>query len=190
MKRSLIATVILSGAFVALSGSVQAENAPVIGKKGTTPYVTHFIFSPVQSLEIPGVGTAHLLEAVGTTQNLKGEPMLDKMAARCTALNVRNGRQEIYRRCLRADRQGRRCDLPTFDTRDLDNSQPDMKCGTHIITGGSGKYTGITGREPFACHDMPKLAGTGGYFAMDIPHNTTWEIKSTAAAKRSSDKAE
>ena len=65
----------------------------------------------------------------------------------------------------------------TFDTRDLDASQPDMKCGTHIITGGSGKYAGITGREPFACNDMPKLAGTGGYFAMDIPHNTTWEIK-------------
>jgi hypothetical protein len=37
---------------------------------------------------------------------------------------------------------------------------------------------------------MPKLAGTGGYFAMDIPHNTTWEIKSSASAKRSSDKAE
>ena len=24
---------------------------------------------------------------------------------------------------------------------------------------------------------MPALAGTGGYSAMDIPHNTTWEIK-------------
>jgi hypothetical protein len=28
----------------------------------------------------------------------------------------------------------------TFDTRDLDKSQPDMNCGTHIITGGTGKY--------------------------------------------------
>jgi hypothetical protein len=24
---------------------------------------------------------------------------------------------------------------------------------------------------------MPTLAGPGGYTAMDIPHNTTWEIK-------------
>ncbi len=46
MQRSLIATVILSGAFVALSGSAQAEDAHVIGKKGTTPYVTHFICRP------------------------------------------------------------------------------------------------------------------------------------------------
>ena len=82
MHRSLIATVILSGAFVALSGSIQAEDAHVIGKKGTTPYVTHFIFRPLQSPEIRGVGTAHLLEAVETIQNLKGEPMFDKMAAR------------------------------------------------------------------------------------------------------------
>jgi hypothetical protein len=52
-----------------------------------------------------------------------------------------------------------------------------MNCGTHIITGGTGKYKGITGSEPFACINMPALAGPGGYFAMDIPHNTTWEIK-------------
>jgi len=24
---------------------------------------------------------------------------------------------------------------------------------------------------------MPNLTGAGGYTAMDIPHNTTWEIK-------------
>jgi len=24
---------------------------------------------------------------------------------------------------------------------------------------------------------MPALAGAGGYTAMDIPHNTSWEIK-------------
>ena len=59
-----------------------------IEKKGTTPYVTHFIFRPLMSLEIPGLGTATALEAVGTTQNMKGEKMLDKMSAQCTALNV------------------------------------------------------------------------------------------------------
>ena len=150
--RSLIATVILSGALVALSGSVQAENAPLMGKKGTSPYVTHFIFRPVQSLEIKGVGTATLLEAVGTTQNLKGEPMLDKMAARCTALNVDSGdKKYIDGACALTDKNGDVI-FSTFDTRDIDKSQPEINCGTHIITGGSGKYTGITGREPFACN--------------------------------------
>ena len=182
MQKSLIATAILSGALGVFSGFVQAENAPVLGKKGTSPYVTHFIFRPVQSLEIQGVGTAHLLEAVGTTQNLKGEPMLDKMAARCTALNVESGdKKYIDGACALTDKDGDVI-FSTFDTRDVDASQPDFKCGTHIITGGSGKYAGITGREPCACNDMPKLAGAGGYFAMDIPHNTTWEIKSKSSA--------
>ena len=54
----------------------------------TAPYVTHFIFRPLQSIDILELGTATVLEAVGTTENLKGEKMLDTMAARCTALSV------------------------------------------------------------------------------------------------------
>ena len=146
-------------------------------KKGTTPYVTHFIFRPVQSLEVPGLGAATLLEALGTTQNMKGEKMFDKMSARCTALSVDSGpKKYIDGACVLADADGDKI-FSTFDTRDVDKSQPTMNCGTHVITGGTGKYKGITGSEPFACNGMPALAGAGGYTAMDIPHNTTWEIK-------------
>ena len=151
--------------------------ADPIGQKGTTPYVTHFIFRPLMSIDIPGLGTATPLEAVGTTQNLKGEKMLDKMSARCAALSVSSGEKKyIDGACVLTDSDGDKV-FSTFDTRDLDASQPKMNCGTHVITGGTGKYTGITGREPFACNPMPALAGSGDYTAMDIPHNTTWEIK-------------
>ena len=53
------------------------------------------------------------------------------------------------------------------------------RCWQRQMSGfpGPGKYAGITGSEPFACNAMPALAGAGGYTAMDIPHNTTWEIK-------------
>ena len=78
--------------------------------------------------------------------------------------------------CVLADADGDKI-FSTFDTRDVDKSQPELDCGTHIITGGTGKYSGITGSEPFDCVTMPNLAGAGGYTAMDIPHNTTWEIK-------------
>ena len=182
MIRSFISTAILSSALLAsIPGMVQAEE---IEKKGTAPYVTHFIFRPVESLDVKGVGTVNLLEAVGTTQNTKGEPMLDKMAARCNALQVESGEKKyIDGACALTDKDGDVI-FSTFDTREVDQSQPQMNCGTHIITGGSGKYAGITGREPFACNDMPKLAGTGGYFSMDIPHNTTWEIKPRASARK------
>jgi hypothetical protein len=146
-------------------------------KKGTTPYVTHFIFRPLESIDISGLGKATLLEAVGTTQNMKGEKTFDKMSARCTALSVDSGpKKYIDGACVLADSDGDKI-FSTFDTRDLDKSQPAMNCGTHVITGGTGKYAGITGSEPFACNSLPALAGSGGYTSMDIPHNTSWEIK-------------
>jgi len=37
-----------------------------------------------------------------------------------------------------------------------------MACGTHVITGDTGKYKGISGSEPFACNSLPALAGEGG----------------------------
>jgi hypothetical protein len=160
-----------------MSVGLGAALADPTEKKGTTPYVTHFIFRPVQSMEVPGLGAATLLEALGTTQNMKGEKMFDKMSARCTALSVDSGpKKYIDGACVLADADGDKI-FSTFDTRDVDKSQPAMNCGTHVITGGTGKYAGITGSEPFACNAMPALAGAGGYTAMDIPHNTTWEIK-------------
>jgi hypothetical protein len=172
---TLVKTTLLSGVLVAFAPAIIL--ADPIEKKGTTPCVTHFIFRPLQSLEVSGLGTATLLEAVGTTQNMKGEKMLDKMSARCTALSVDSGpKKYIDGACVLADADGDKI-FSTFDTRDVDKSQPDMSCGTHIITGGTGKYAEITGSEPFACNAMPALAGTGNYTAMDIPHNTTWEIR-------------
>ena len=81
------------------------------------------------------------------------------------------GKKYIDGACVLADKDGDKI-FSTFDTRDVDKSQADMSCGTHIITGGTGKYAGITGSEPFACDPMPALAGEGGYTAMDIPHKT------------------
>ncbi len=168
---------LLSGMLVTLTpGSVlgATEEMP---KKGTTPYVTHFVFRPLMTIDIPGLGTATPLEAVGTTQNMKGEKTFDKMSAHCTALSVAAGdKKYIDGACVLADSDGDKI-FSTFDTRDHDASQAKMDCGTHIITGGTGKYAGISGSEPFSCISMPKLAGPGDYTAMDIPHNTTWEIK-------------
>ena len=161
------------GLLIAIGPAQSAEMA----KKGVTPYVTHFIFRPLQSVALEGLGNVTVLEATGTTENLKGEKMLDKMSARCEALSVNSGAKNyIDGACVLADADGDMI-FSTFDTRDHDKSQPDMKCGTHIITGGTGKYNGITGSEPFDCNALPALAGSGGYTSMDIPHNTSWEIK-------------
>ena len=87
------------------------------------------------ALDIPGLCTATNLEAVGTTQNMNGEKMLDKMSARCAALSVASGEKKyIDGACvLMTDSDGDQI-FSTFDTRDLDKSQPKMDCGTHAIT--------------------------------------------------------
>ena len=154
MQRSLIATVILSGALVALSGSVQAEAA--MSEQERYDPLRHAFHLPTRAEPGDSGGRhCHLLEAVGTTQNLKGEPMLDKMAARCTALNVELGdKKYIDGACALTDKDGDVI-FSTFDTRDLDASQPDMKCGTHIITGGSGKYAGSPDASPLPAMTCP-----------------------------------
>ena len=171
------ALALLTGVLMALApGTVLAVDAPP--KSGTTSYTTHFVFHPKSSIDIPGVGKATALEAVGPTENTKGEAFLDKMQAKCAAVSVESGDKKwIDGACALTDNDGDVV-FSTFDTRDLDKSQPKMDCGTHIITGGTGKYKGITGTEPFACVTVDTPAGEPeGSFAIDIPHNTTWEIK-------------
>jgi hypothetical protein len=176
MTPNLAKTALLTGAFLAFGPGVVVGDQ--IAKKGTTRYVTHFVFHPVATVDIPGVGKAIALEAAGPTENMDGEKMLDKMQAKCAAVSIESGdKKYIDGACALTDSDGDVI-FSTFDTRDLDQSQPEMNCGTHIITGGSGKYKGITGREPFACISKPTPAGQpAGSFAMDIPHNTSWEIK-------------
>jgi hypothetical protein len=87
-KGALIAGTLLA---LAPSGAL-ADDVP---SRGTTPYVTHFIFRPLQSVDVPDLGSVTLLEAVGTTENMKGEKMLDKMSARCMALSVDSGARNI-----------------------------------------------------------------------------------------------
>jgi len=179
MVHSFIKTAIFSGVLMAFAPGIALGDP--LPNKGVTPYVTHFIFRPLKTVELPGFRvTAH--EMVGTTENMKGEKMLDKMGARCVAVDVETGpKKYIDGACVLTDADGDKI-YSTFDTRDVDKALGEKgACGTHIITGGSGKYNGITGKEPFSCEAMPALAGGGGIFALDIPHVTTWEIKKEVA---------
>jgi hypothetical protein len=176
---SLGKAVLVSGALMAFApAAVLAEEVP---KKGSAKYTTHFVFHPKSTVDIPGVGKATALEAVGPTENTDGGWMYDKMQAKCAAVSVESGGKKwIDGACALTDKDGDVI-FSTFDTRDLDKSQPKMDCGTHLITGGTGKYEGITGKEPFACISKDTPAGEpANAFAIDIPHNAEWEIKETS----------
>jgi hypothetical protein len=177
MTYGLARTAILSGILMALSSGIALSDP--LPEKGTTPYVTHFVFRPLVSLDTQGFkATAH--EMTGSTENMNGESMLDNMAARCVAVDIETGpKKYIDGACVLTDSDGDQI-FSTFDTRDVDKSMGEKgACGTHVITGGSGKYAGISGKEPFSCEVLPALAGPGGYVALDIPHVTSWELKGT-----------
>src|SRR3954465_590076 len=82
---TLVKTALFAGALLAFAPAAALGQA--IEKKGTTPYVTHFIFRPLMSIDIAGLGTATNLDAVVTTQTMNGEKMVDTMSARCGALS-------------------------------------------------------------------------------------------------------
>jgi hypothetical protein len=173
---TLAKTAFVAGVLVGFAPAVAMSAA--LEKKGSTSYTSHYVFHPMGTVELPGVGKATSLEMVGTTENTKGEAAFDNMKAKCQAVNVETGGKKwIEGACAMTDKDGDVV-FSTFDTRDLDAAQPEMDCGTHIITGGTGKYKGISGTEPFACVEVATPAGEpAGSFAMDIPHNTAWAIQ-------------
>ncbi|MGI9404288.1 MAG: hypothetical protein ACR2OF_07265 [Hyphomicrobium sp.] len=177
MTNTFIKSAIIFGAVTALvPGVVFGDELP---KKGSTSYTTHYVFSPMGYNTVEGVGRVVPLRLYGTTTNTKGEATFDKMDAKCFAIKVEAGdKSYIDGACSMTDADGHAV-FSTFDTRELDKSQPKMDCGTHFIIGGTGKYKGITGTEPFACI-FAKDNPVGGPFAdyrVETPHNVTWEIK-------------
>jgi len=65
----IITTALFSGVLIAVAPAVVLGEA--IPKKGATSYVTHFVFHPLSSIDVPGVGKAITLEAVGPTVEIR-----------------------------------------------------------------------------------------------------------------------
>jgi hypothetical protein len=179
MSHRFVRTAIILGAATALvsGGALGGE----LAKKGSTTYLTNYIYHPVGVTETPGVGKVTALILIGTTTNTKGEAAFDKMSTKCHAIKVETGgKTYLDGACAMTDSDGDSV-FSTFDTREVDKSQQGMDCGTHFITGGTGKYKGIIGTEPFSCKyksppaDMPPDSMNA--YAVDVVHNPTWEIK-------------
>src|SRR5260370_41968463 len=64
VKSELLSGVLMTFAPVVVLGQ-QME------KKGTTPYVTHFIFRPLIRIDIPGIGTSTKRETTWSHPNIK-----------------------------------------------------------------------------------------------------------------------
>lgn len=154
-------------------GIVQSADWP---KQGATNYVTHFLLHPTTTIDVGSPGKAIALEMVGTTANLSGETLMDKMTAHCVALQITSkSKNYMDGGCVLTDKDGDKI-FSTFDTRELEGALPRFSCGTHTIVGGSGKYTGLSGKEPFNCAVLPTAAGES-WSGLDIEHQLTYKFE-------------
>ncbi len=177
MTNRFIKAAIICGAVTALLPAVVLGGE--LTKKGSTSYTVDYVFQPTGYNEVPGVGRVVALLLFGNTKNTRGEAAFDKMKAKCFAIKVEIGTKSDFNgACAMTDADGDAV-FSTFDSSELDKSQPEMDCGTHFIIGGTGKYKGITGTEPFDCI-FAGAVPVGEPFAdyrVKTPHNVTWEIK-------------
>ena len=148
-------------------------------KKGNKTFTIHYLYHPVGYTEVPGVGKVTTLESAGQIENIKGEtpPFKDAMKAKCQMVSIESGGKGWTEgACITTDGDG---DLifATFDSRNLDKSQPKMDCGSYVDTGGTGKFKGISATGSYTCAmaEAPK-GEPAGSFAMDISHNESWQM--------------
>jgi len=153
-------TTLVAGALMALAPGV--VSAQPIEKNDSTAYVAHVVFRPLFSSDVTHLGTATSLEDI---------------PARCIAVERSVGDKDVLSSmCEVTDSAGDKV-FSSFDTRDIDESQPKMVCGTDILTAGTGKYKGIDEHKPFACIAIPATAAPPVQSAMAVPTDTAPESK-------------
>src|SRR5258708_35390572 len=94
MKLSMIAApAAITAVKAALLAGILTAFAPAvvlgqsIEKKGTAPYVTHFIFRPLTGIDLADIGKATTLAAVGSTNDIRGAKNRDNVSAECADVN-------------------------------------------------------------------------------------------------------
>lgn len=175
MKHAHIVKPFLCAAAAMMLWPVNAASADW-PKEGTTNYVIHYVMQPISVIDVGRLGKAVALELVGTTANLDGGKLMDKMIAHCIAVKIDSGSAKYMNGgCTMTDKDSDRI-FTTFDTRELEGALPRFGCGTHTITGGSGKYKGMTGTEPFNCTILPATESER-WTGIDIEHQMTYKFE-------------
>ena len=140
--------------------------APAISAKfpktGEAEYETYYVDNPVAKIE-SGVGTGTIVDETGITRNVKGEGPFHDMSVRCLYhWSLVEGTRHSNGSCVHTDKDGDNV-FATFD----DN--------TTYLTGGTGKYKGITGAVRYT--EAPLHDTVGGRQAVIVNHKATWQIK-------------
>lgn len=161
----------VASVFVALAFVCMA-NAPVAKADQTiTNYTTYFT---VQSSHFVSLGEdrqAIISEYTGITRNDEESDVFNDMAVKCLGQFYTDGlNREGSGYCRETDLEG-----DEMYTKFTFSTKREPPGGTHIILGGTGKYTGIEGTADYAVKYLYARPGINSMFV--IKHKATWKIR-------------
>jgi hypothetical protein len=177
LSKIIFKTAILFGAMQAvLFGPAAAGDVP---KKGSQTFTIHYVYHPIGYSEVSGVGKITALEAIGRWGNINGDHVAfsGDLSTKCHMVSIEaSGKTWTEGACTTADGDGHLL-FATFDSRNLDKSQPKMDCGSYVTSGGTGKFKGISATGAYTCVMVETPKGEpAGSFAMDVSHVENWQM--------------
>jgi hypothetical protein len=131
-------------------------------KTGEAEYDTYYVDNVVAKIDI-GCCTGSIVDETGITRNVKGEGPFHDMSVRCLYhLSVVGEVFHFNGSCVETDKDG-------------DNIFAIVDDKNHYLTGGTGKYKGITGTVSYTLVGLHETVG--GRPALIVNHKAKWEIK-------------
>ena len=138
--------------------------APRLPHEGTTGYVTSYTSHTLAKQALGSSDKGAVLEILGITRNTDGKPYFDNMSVRCIAYGQTvGGKFGGQGNCVETDTDGDKV-FTTFD----------YTSAIHTITGGTGKYDGITGSAPFTRRNLQAPGPDEN--AVLVDHKVTWRF--------------
>ena len=156
---ALAAVIVLSLHQAAVADKLQ------IPRQGSANYVTYYATHSLTSLNMGEAGSRALVEAVGITRNIDGQPLFDKMSVRCL----------FYSEVIGSGAGGNGACTETDGDGDKVFTAFDAAAKIHTLLGGTGKYQGISGRAVYTLSTLP--APGPGWGALMVEHKLTWQFK-------------
>ena len=148
------------------SSNTALTDGHALPKKGTINYVTGFQFNMDPSEPQSEGWNIMMGKAIGATFNVDGGGPLHEGRALCAATLVVSVSVNTFNgNCYFGDKDGDR--IFTNST-----GSPITNSGENIIIGGTGKYTGISGKGPWECDGSKP----GDHGAFNCRQTLTYEI--------------
>ncbi len=139
-------------------------HATDLPKQGTDSYTTIYVTVTASTLKA-GNRTVIVYDTYGVSQNDNGRPMFNAMGVRCQGMREIIGTESTNRgTCVDTDKDGDEI-YTTYEAKGA--------VGSHIFTGGTGKYAGLTGTADYT---LEPVKGPDGRGMSIVRHKATWKL--------------